>query len=249
MPRPFAPYAPLALVSLAALALACRAEPETERSTPAVVVRTASGSTTHVPAADAGLEVGPRGSAPEVVVLAEREPAEPATPRPVRRPEPGPKVIYRTIYVDAPAADEAAPEAEPVPAVASAPILVPEDEPVEPDPAPAEAPAPTASPPAPVATAPPSPTPTTFPDGGSSRVEDAAIGAAIGAGIGAILDGRRGAIAGGIGGAVGGAIGGRSGGILGGVLGGGRGAGWPEPRCRLTRRDLGRSMILDLASR
>jgi hypothetical protein len=94
-------------------------------------------------------------------------------------------------------------------------------------------------------TTPPTAPEPTFPDGGSSRTEDAIVGAAIGAGIGAILGGRDGALAGGIGGAIGGAIGGRSGGLLGGVIGaGGRGGDRCVPR-HWTGGGTNRGVIVD----
>lgn len=219
-PRSFLPG-----VILVAGALACsQAEPADpdQNPAPSVVFQPSSSES---PDLAAGQELGPSGAAPEVIVLGDAEPEEPAAPRTVSRPAPGPRVIYRTVYVHepAPAPESGTGAAEPAPDLASAPVpepVVAEAEPVDlPEAVEPAGPEPVAT------TAPPTaPTPT-FPDGRSSRTEDAIVGAAIGAGIGAILGGRDGAIAGGIGGAIGGAMGGRSGGLLGGVIGAGGGRG------------------------
>ena len=210
-------------VILLAGALACsQAEPVDRDSSPSVVFHPSSSET---PDLAAGRELGPSGGAPEVIVLGDPEPEAPATPRTVPRPAPGPRVIYRTVYVHEPApAPEpgvAAPELSPGAAETPVPEpVVVETEPVDlPQPVEPAGPEPVAT------TAPPTAPEPTFPDGRSSRTEDAIEGAAIGAGIGAILGGRDGAIAGGIGGAIGGAMGGRSGGLLGGVIGAGGGRG------------------------
>jgi hypothetical protein len=202
-------------VVLLAGALACQAEPAGERSAPRVVVRSSHATPSGV--GTIGVPVGPVGTAPEVIVLGE---PTPAAPRPARSQEAGPRVIYRTVYVEAPAegrveapAPEPAPP-EPVPAYPPEPVY-----PSEPADRPEEPPVPER-----VATTWPTPgsTPPTFPgsEAGPNRTEDAIVGAAIGAGIGAVLGGREGALRGGVGGAIGGAMGGRGGGILGGVLGG-----------------------------
>lgn len=237
-PRPLLPG-----VILLAGALACsQAEPADRDPTPSVVFQPSSSES---PDLAAGRELGPSGGAPEVIVLGDPEPEEPAAPQTVSRPAPGPRVIYRTIYVHepAPAPEPGTTAPEPVPGPEPAPVpepVVAEAEPVEiPEPVEPSGPEPVAT------TAPPTaPTPT-FPDGGSSRTEDAIVGAAIGAGIGAILGGRDGAIAGGIGGAIGGAVGGRSGGLLGGVIGagGGRGGDRCIPRGHWERP--GRAVIVD----
>jgi hypothetical protein len=210
-------------VILLAGALACsQGEPADRDSSPSVVFQSSSSET---PDLAAGRELGPSGGAPEVIVLGDPEPEEPATPRTVSRPAPGPRVIYRTIYVHepAPAPDPGVVAPEPSPGPAETPVpepVVAETEPVDfPEPVEPAGPEPVAT------TAPPTAPAPTFPDGRSSRTEDAIVGAAIGAGIGAILGGRDGAIAGGIGGAIGGAMGGRSGGLLGGVIGAGGGRG------------------------
>lgn len=202
-------------VVLLAGALACQAEPAGERSAPRVVVRSSQPS----PAAPraTGVPVGPPGSAPEVIVLGEPTPREPAAPPTARSQGAGPRVIYRTVFVEAPAEDHVEAPA-PEPAAPEPALAYPEAE-LEPlDPV--EEPAATGR----VATTwpTPGPTPPTFPapDAGPNRTEDAIVGAAIGAGIGAVLGGREGALRGGVGGAIGGAMGGRGGGILGGVLGG-----------------------------
>lgn len=209
-------------VVLLAGALACQAEPAAERSAPRVVVRSSHSSPAAVQAA--GVPVGPAGTAPEVIVLGEPAPREPAAPRPMRRPEPATRVIYRTVYVEAPAEVGEAPApirpANEPSAPGSAPAYPPEPAyPSEPADRPDEPPVPDR-----VATTWPTPgsTPPTFPssEAGPNRTEDAIVGAAIGAGIGAVLGGREGALRGGVGGAIGGAMGGRGGGILGGVLGG-----------------------------
>lgn len=209
------------LVLLAA-ALACQGEPDVERSEARrVVVR--STSPVQPPSAIArGHAVGP-DAAPEVIVLGEDRPRESAIPRPVRRPEPGPRVIYRTVYIHetepapAPEPAKAAPAPEPVEVSTSEPVPLPEPE--------SEIGAGTTPP---VATSAPAPAPTVE---GPNRVRDAAVGAAIGAGIGAVLGGTDGAVRGGIGGAVGGAVGGTTGAVLGGVLGGGG-----QSRGRIPRR-------------
>lgn len=209
-------------VILLAGALACsQAEPADQESSPSVVFQPSSPET---PDLAGGRELGPSGRAPEVIVLGDPEPEEPASPRTVSRPAPGPRVIYRTVYVrePAPAPEPGESAAEPSPGPVEAPVpepVVAEAEPILPEPVEPAGPEPVAT------TAPPSAPAPTFPDGRSSRTEDAIVGAAIGAGIGAILGGRDGAIAGGIGGAIGGAMGGRSGGLLGGVIGAGGGRG------------------------
>lgn len=199
MPRPLASYPGVVLL---VAALACQAEPAAERSAPRVIFQSPSSQID----ASTGVPLGPAGGSPEVIVLGESQAGageEPA-PRPARRPDPEPRVIVRTIYVEAP------PE-EPR-------DLEPAYEPVSADPDPVYEPVASSEP----VYEPPGPTPTTFPapDEGPNRTEDAIVGAAIGAGIGAVLGGRDGAVRGGIGGAVGGAVGGRGGAILGGVLGG-----------------------------
>ncbi|MGH7550662.1 MAG: hypothetical protein ACREK3_07905 [Gemmatimonadota bacterium] len=215
LPRPSLPG-----VVLLAGALACsQAEPADRDPTPSVVFQAASSekNASVIP----GEELGPSGAAPEVIVLGDPAPVEPATPRTVRRPDPGPQIIYRTIYVEepAPAPESGETATEPIAGEAETPV----PEPVVAETVPLDVPEPVEpSGPEPVATATPPTAPApTLPEGGSSRTEDAIVGAAIGAGIGAILGGRDGAIAGGIGGAIGGAMGGRSGGILGGVIGAG----------------------------
>jgi hypothetical protein len=217
----------LPAVALLAGVLTCRAEPTTTRnSTPRVVVKSSHESSTGN--LSGGVAVGPGDEAPEIVVLNDA-PQETATRRTVRKPEPGPQVIYRTVYIkEQPSVSEES--EEPAPETVPETIVEPATTPVVPEPQPVDVPDP-------VATAPPTSDPTTVPTGGSSRTEDAIVGAAIGAGIGAILGGRRGALAGGLGGAIGGATGGRTGGILGGVLGGGSrgGACIPEPRCHPRR--------------
>jgi hypothetical protein len=199
----------------------------------------------------AGVELGPSGGAPEVIVLGDPEPEEPATPRTVARPAQGPRVIYRTVYVHEPApapetgTTAAAPSDGPVPAPVPEPVVA-EAEPVDfPEPVEPAGPEPVAT------TSPPTAPAPTFPDGGSSRTEDAIVGAAIGAGIGAILGGRDGAIAGGIGGAIGGAMGGRSGGLLGGVIGagGGRGGDRCIPRGHWDGRRSGAVIVDDFVLR
>lgn len=219
-----------AVLLAAGAALACsRAEPADGDPAPRVVFQPTDA--THDPAAPSGRELGPAGGAPEVIVLGDPAPAEPARPRDVPKPDPGPRIIYRTIYVEEPAP---APESgSTAPEPAAGPVEAPAPEPVVAEAEPLEVPEPVEpSGPDPVATtAPPTAPAPTVPDGGSSRTEDAIVGAAIGAGIGAILGGRDGAIAGGIGGAIGGAMGGRSGGVLGGVIGaGGRGGDRCVPR-------------------
>lgn len=223
------PHPSLPGVILLAGALACsQAEPADRDSTPSVVFQ--ASSSVDEGRGEPGRELGPSGAAPEVIVLGDPAPVEPATPRTVRRPDPGPRIIYRTIYVEepAPAPDRGETATEPIAGEVETPVpepIVTETEPLD-VPEPVEP-----SGPEPVATAsPPTASPPTFPDGESSRTEDAIVGAAIGAGIGAILGGRDGAIAGGIGGAIGGAMGGRSGGILGGVIGSGRGGDRCIPR-------------------
>jgi hypothetical protein len=210
-------------VILLAGALACsQAEPADPDPTPSVVFHPSSSES---PDLAAGQELGPTGGAPEVIVLGDPEPQEPAAPRTVSRPAAGPRVIYRTVYVHepAPAPEPGSAAAELTPGPATAPVpepVVAEAEPVDfPEPVEPAGPEPVAT------TSPPTAPAPTFPDGRSSRTEDAIVGAAIGAGIGAILGGRDGAIAGGIGGAIGGAVGGRSGGLLGGVIGAGGGRG------------------------
>lgn len=195
-------------VVLIAGALACQGEPVAETSTPRVIFQ--SRASTISPAISPAGSTTPLGQASEVVVLGELSSLEAATPRSTRRAEPGPDVIYHTVYIEAPA--------EEVPGSVDA----------APDEAyPHEAPPPDGT----VVARPaggdrtgrvPTAIPTTFPapDEGPNRTEDALLGAAIGAGIGAVLGGRDGAIRGGLGGGIGGAIGGRSGAILGGVLGG-----------------------------
>lgn len=203
---------------LALAALACQAERADEPSAPRVVVRGAVST----PAAE-GIEFGPAGAAdPELIVLTDDASAGPARPVPTRSPAPGPRVIVRTVYVyedGGPIEDAAAPAASETQAT-PATENVPEPSPAVYDPVPSNPPAREPE----VATY-PSPVPPTFPEQGSSRTEDALLGAAIGAGIGAVLGGERGAIMGGIGGAIGGATGGIGGGVLGGVLGGGGGRG------------------------
>lgn len=217
----------LPAVALLAGVLACRAEPTiTQSSTPRVVVKSSNESSQGD--LSGGVAVGPNAEAPEIVVLNDT-PQETATQRTVRKPEPGPQVIYRTVYIrEQPSVSEES--EDPAPETVPETIVEPSTTPVVPEPQPVDVPDP-------VATAPPAPETTTVPSGGSSRTEDAIVGAAIGAGVGAILGGRRGAIAGGLGGAIGGATGGRTGGILGGVLGGsgGGGACRPEPRCHPRR--------------
>jgi hypothetical protein len=217
-------------VLLLAGALACsRTEPAGRDSAPRVVFQAPSAGE-EATGIEGGRELGPTGAPPEVIVLGDPRPAEPATPRTVRRPDPGPRVVYRTIYVEepAPAPESGNTASEPVGGEVESPVSEPvvvETDPLEvPDPAQPSGPEPVAT-----ATPPTAPDPT-FPEGGSSRTEDAIVGAAIGAGIGAILGGRDGAIAGGIGGAIGGAVGGRSGGLLGGVIGAGRGGDRCIPR-------------------
>lgn len=214
------------LAFLLAAALACQGASDGGRDADhRVVVRS---STPVQPPGEAvrGQALGPSDRAPEVVVLSDPAPREPAVTRPVREPDPGPRSIVRTVYVyeEAPAAEPA-----PVPAPVDAPVEV-ASEPVEPvEPAPPVAPEPTE----PVWTeGPPAP------DDGPNRVRDAAVGAAIGAGIGAVLGGSDGAVRGGIGGAVGGAIGGTTGAILGGVLGGGS-----QSRGRIPRRGGGCDLV------
>lgn len=232
------PRSILPAMLLAVGALFCsQAEPADRDSSPRVVFQ--SPEIGEDAAAQPGRELGPAGGAPEVIVLGDPAPVEPAAPRTVRRPDPGPRIIYRTIYVEepAPAPESGSSATESVSGEVEAPLpepVVTETDPLEvPEPAEPSGPEPVATSAPPTAPAP------TFPTGGSSRTEDAIVGAAIGAGIGAILGGRDGAITGGIGGAIGGAMGGRSGGILGGVLGaGGRRGGdrcvprrghWMEP--------------------
>ncbi len=204
------PRFPLPGLVLFAAALACQVEPAGERSTPRVVFQSL---TSGYDATTSDRPLGPAGAEPEVIVVGDPAP-QAAAPRAARQADPGPRVIYRTVYVDAPAEepiDSAPVYPEAIPEVAP----YPENEPIEVEPA---------------ATGRPrdsgdivrGPTPTTFPtsDEGPNRTEDALLGAAIGAGIGAVLGGHDGALRGGIGGGIGGAMGGRSGAILGGVLGG-----------------------------
>lgn len=211
--------------------LACQAEPASRGTTPRVVFKPSQ--TTALANPDQGLPMGPDGAAPEVVLLGDPAPQTQAKKRTVKRPKPGPTVIYRTVYIEAPAQATTVPKesGEPIPEIVNEPIVEPAATPVVPDPEPADAPdvADTPNTPDPVATAPPTVTPTTFPSGGSNRAEDAIVGAAVGASIGAILGGRGGAMAGGIGGAIGGATSGRGGGILGGIIG-------ASSRGRLPRR-------------
>ncbi|MGH7564479.1 MAG: hypothetical protein ACREK5_08650 [Gemmatimonadota bacterium] len=230
------PRPSLAGLILLAGALACsQAEPADRDPTPSVVFQASSSgeNASEVP----GQELGPSGAAPEVIVLGDPAPVEPATPRTVRRPDPGPRIIYRTIYVEEPAPAPESGEAATEPIAGE--IDTPVPEPIVAETEPLDVPEPVAT-----ATPPTAPAPT-FPEGGSSRTEDAIVGAAIGAGIGAILGGRDGAIAGGIGGA----MGGRSGGILGGVIGAGGHRGgdrcvprrghWMEPELTGGRRNPG----------
>jgi hypothetical protein len=216
-----------ALALLVAGVLTCRAEPTiTQSSTPRVVVKSSNEPSKRD--LSGGVAVGPSAEAPEIVVLNDA-PQETATRRTVRKPEPGPQVVYRTVYIkEQPSVSEES--EDPAPESVPETIVEPSVTPVVPEPQPVDIPDP-------VATAPPTPETTTVPTGGSSRTEDAIVGAAIGAGVGAILGGRRGALAGGLGGAIGGATGGRTGGILGGVLGGSSGGGAciPEPRCHPRR--------------
>lgn len=210
-------------------ALSCnQAEPADRDASPRVVFQ--SPELANDATARPGRELGPAGGEPEVIVLGEPAPAEPATPRTVPRPDPGPRIIYRTIYVEEPAhtTESGSSTAGPI----AGEVVTPVPEPVVAETEPLEVPEPVEpTGPEPVATTTPPTAPTpTFPDGGSSRTEDAVVGAAIGAGIGAIFGGADGALRGGIGGALGGAIGGRSGGVLGGVLGG------TSSRGRLPRR-------------
>jgi hypothetical protein len=211
--------------------LACQGEPASRDTTPRVVFKPSQ--TTALANADQGMPMGPNGAAPEVVLLGDPAPETRAEDRTVKRPEPGPTVIYRTVYIEAPAEATTEPEklGDPIPEIVDEPIVEPAATPVVPDPEPADAPdvAETPNTPDPVATAPPTVTPTTFPSGGSNRAEDAIVGAAVGASIGAIFGGRGGAVAGGIGGAIGGATSGRGGGILGGIIG-------ASSRGRLPRR-------------
>lgn len=218
----------LPAVTLLAIVLACNAESTvTEDSTPRVVVKSSHESSARD--LSGGVAVGPDADAPEIVVLNET-PQEPATRRTVRKQAPGPRVIYETIIIEEQPPVSEEPD-QPVPETVPDPIIEPETTPVVPEPQPTDVPDPVAT--APTTT----PDPTTVPTGGSSRTEDAIVGAAIGAGVGAILGGRRGAVAGGVGGAIGGATGGRAGGILGGILGGSTGGGAciPEPRCHPRR--------------
>lgn len=221
------PRALIAVVALLAGVTACQSpSADPESSSLRVVFKPALSS--QASDGETGVPVGPEGSAPEIIVLADPVPETEARPETVRRPNPGPQIIYRTIYIEeAPetVVEDERPAEELNPKVTDEPIAEPDRTPVEPEPASESVPGPDtpATIPEPVATN-PSPLPTTFPDGGSSRAEDAIVGAAVGASIGAILGGRDGALSGGIGGAIGGAMGGRGGGILGGVLGaGGRG--------------------------
>lgn len=211
------PRALIAVAILIAGATACQSESAKEASSPLKVVFRST-TPAAVVETETGLAVGPDGAAPEVIVLADPAPETEARRERTRRPARGPEIVYRTVYIEeAPEAvdEDEQPAEESSPATTPEPIVEPDRAPVEPDQAPIE--------PDPVA-ADPAPVPTTFPDGGSSRTEDAILGAAVGASIGAILGGRNGAISGGVGGAIGGAVGGRRGGILGGVLGaGGRG--------------------------
>jgi hypothetical protein len=211
--------------------LACQGEPASRDTTPRVVFK--SSQSTVLADTDQGMPMGPNGTAPEVVLLGDPAPETRAEKRAVKRPEPGPTIIYRTVYIEAPAEATTEPEesGQPIPEVVDEPVVELAATPVVPDPEPADAPdiADTPNTPDPVATAPPTVTPTTFPSGGSNRAEDAILGAAVGASIGAILGGRGGAMAGGIGGAIGGATSGRGGGILGGILG-------ASSRGRLPRR-------------
>jgi len=200
---------------------ACQGEPASRDTTPRVVFK--SSQSTTLADMDQGMSMGPNGAAPEIVLLGDPAPETRAEKRPVKRPEPGPTIIYRTVYIEAPAEATTEPEesGQPIAEVVDEPIVEPAATPVVPDPKPADATdvADTPNTPDPVATAPPAVTPTTFPSGGSNRAEDAILGAAVGASIGAILGGRGDAMAGGIGGAIGGATSGRGGGILGGILG------------------------------
>jgi len=199
--------------------LACQSGDEIadSDSTPRVVFRGSSGQFVPPPglAASEGRALGPGQGAPEVVVLGDPAPDRRTRPRTVRRPDPAPRVIHETIYIER---EAPAPSAEPVrsePAVTE-PAVESETDPT-PEPAVASGDRPGDGP---ARTGRRDPVPDRSPD----RVQDAIVGAAIGAGIGAVLGGGDGAIRGGIGGAAGGAIGGRSGAILGSVLGaGGRG--------------------------
>ena len=228
MTRPAVSFSVLLVLSVT---LACQAgsEASSDRSVPRVVVRSADGTEAAPRDGAERRELGPREGDPEIVVLGDAEPRRTATPSHVRarreRAE-KPTVIYETVVVREPApsprtepAPEPEPEARPEPEetpveVASVPTTEPRpNEPVEPERQPRPA-----------------------PDEGSTRVEDAAVGAAIGAGIGAVLGGTRGAIGGAVGGAVGGATGGRAGAVLGGVLGGSGSRGGRLPRGRVPGR-------------
>ena len=210
------------------VALACQPGPEasTDRTVPRVVVRSADGAE-KTPAGVERMELGPREGAPEIVVLGDAEPRRAATPsrvRPRRERTKKPTVIYQTVVVREPAPS---PRIEPAPEPQAS--REPEETPVE------MASVPTSGP-RPIEPVEPDRQPRPAPDEGSSRVEDAAVGAAIGAGIGAVLGGTRGAIGGAVGGAVGGASGGRAGAVLGGVLGGSGSRGGRLPRGRVPGR-------------
>lgn len=188
-------------------------------SAPRVVFRGSTERVVSPPgvAASEGRALGPGQGAPEVVVLGDPTPERRTRPRTTRRPDPAPRVIHETIYVE-----REAPAPTPEPSRSEPAVTEPAVE-SEPDPTPEPAVASGGRPrDDPARTGQRIPVPDRSPD----RVQDAIVGAAIGAGIGAVLGGGDGAIRGGIGGAAGGAIGGRGGAILGGVLGaGGRGRG------------------------
>lgn len=230
-------------------ALACETEPPSpdDDSAPRVVFRGSSAETVSPPSESAihGRELGPRDGAPEVVVLGDPAPKQPARERTIREPAPGPEVIYETVYVDAEAPAPSNEPAPPEPVAATDPVPEPESDPApEPEPSPEPVATGQTTDDGPVWTTGRAPTP----DRSPNRTEDAIVGAAIGAGIGAVLGGRDGAVRGGIGGAVGGAVGGRTGAVLGGVLGGAGGRrGGARPRgggCWAPRTD-GRSPTFD----